>query len=113
MIRRVKVTSKEADIEIKPFGYKVRRFLLKNIFQLKEQRRVKKFPFGFGEPPDIPEEAEQVALAAYNTIYIGEDEKIHLIESYCKICKTRSIKLLSDKTRKLICSGCGKELAVL
>ena len=87
---------------------------MEKVFKAKEQKRVKeRNPFQFDEPPDIPREAEQVALAAYHSIELPNNERLILIESYCKSCKSRAVRLFSTNSRKLICTGCGKELARL
>lgn len=82
---------------------------------MEEQEKMKgKEPFEFEEEPfDINKQAEQVALATHYTIIMTDDERFILIEGYCKTCKSKTIKLLSNKTRRVICTGCGKELAKL
>lgn len=104
---------KEKSQEIKPFGYRIRRFFMKRVLKLKAQKKMKSNnPYDYDEEPGIPPDAEQVALAAYSTIQLG-DERILLLTSYCKKCKNQSVRLFSEKARKVICLGCGKELAKL
>ncbi|GAG70693.1 unnamed protein product, partial [marine sediment metagenome] len=100
--------------EVKPFGYRIRRLILKKVFKMEAQKRMKgKDPFDFDEVPEAYRQAEQVALAAYFTVEMPDNERLILIDSYCRTCKNRTIRLFSTKTRKLICTGCGKELARL
>ena len=99
--------------EVKPFCYRIRKFFLEKVFKVEAQKRMKREPFEFDEGPEVHREVEQVALAAYFTVEMPNNERLILIESYCKTCKNRTIRLFSTKTRKLICTGCGKELAKL
>jgi len=98
--------------EIKPFAYALRRLILERIFRVQPQKRLKsKTPFDPDEPPEIPREAEQIALAAYHSFELPDNERVIVMASYCKNCKNKAIRVFSTKTRKLICIGCGKELA--
>lgn len=101
--------------EIKPFGYKIRKYIYERVFKMEAQKRMKgKEPFDFDEEPSgVYKQAEQVALAAYFTIEMPDDERLILIESYCKTCKSKTIRVFSSRTRRLVCTGCGKELANL
>lgn len=99
--------------EIKPFGYGIRKFILQRVFKMEAQKRVKgREPFDYDEDPAMNKQIEQVALAAYFTIEMP-DERLVLIESYCKTCKNKTIRIFSSKTRRLVCTGCGRELAKL
>jgi hypothetical protein len=102
--------------EIKPFGYAIRRFILVRILKMGEQKRVRgKEPYEYseGDSSKISPEIERVALTAYLTVEMADDERLILIESYCKNCKSKTTKIVSNKTRRIICTGCGRELAKL
>lgn len=100
--------------EIKPFGYEIKKFIRERVFKMEARKRVKgKEPFDYDEELSrVHKEAEQVALAAYFTVEMP-DERLILIESYCRTCKNKTMRIFSTKTRRLICTGCGKELARL
>lgn len=103
------------DAEIKPFGYGLRKFFYERVLKMEAQKRMKgREPFDFDEESSgVHKEAEQVALAAYFTVEMPDNERLILIESYCKTCKSKTIKVFSSTTRRLICTGCGRELAKL
>jgi len=97
--------------EIKPFGYRIRKYINERILHMGAQKRMKgKEPFNFDEDP-LFKQAEQVALAAYFTIELPDNERLTLIESYCRLCKAKAMRVFSSRTRRIVCTGCGKELA--
>jgi ribosomal protein S27E len=92
-----------------------RKFVYEGVLTMEAQKKMRdEESFGFDEEPsEAYKQAEQVALAAYFTIEMPDEERLILIESYCKTCKSKTIRVFSSKTRRLVCTGCGRELAKL
>jgi len=55
--------------------------------------------------------ADKVLLATYICFEL-DGEKGVLMESYCRHCKNKTVKLFTTKIKRLICTGCGKEKGV-
>lgn len=63
--------------------------------------------------PPTPPETEPMPLPGYLIIPMSLDEGLIIIESYCKKCNCTTTKLISTKSRIIICTGCGRQLTRL
>jgi len=51
---------------------------------------------------------EQILLATYYSFKLPDGERFYLVESYCKYCRNKSVKIISSEMRRFVCAGCGR-----